>query len=149
MMTVTSGKSKVGEGVIVGVGVMEGVRVMVGVRLGVKVGVEEGVSVKVGVCVKVGVWVGVSVGVGNNALATSHPLKDNKRRRKILVGSKVLCFKVILFHSWNDLRDGEVDRESGHGDPGFDGVQAAFHEEVEGNFLRAVEERPSTSHDEE
>ena len=51
IITVTSGKSKVGVGVIVGVGVMEGVRVMVGVEVGVAVfvGVTVGVSVEVGV----------------------------------------------------------------------------------------------------
>jgi len=143
MMTVTSGKSKVG------VGVIEGVRVMVGVRLGVKVGVDEGVSVKVGVWVEVGVWLGVNVGVGNNALATSHPLMDTRSRKRILVVSRVLFFKAFLFHPGEDLGDGEVDRESRHGDPGFDGVQAAFHEEFEGNFLCSQEERSTTSHDKE
>jgi hypothetical protein len=123
MITVTSGKSKVG------VGVMEGVRVTVGVWLGVKVGVDEGVSVKVGVCVDVGVWLGVSVGVGNNAVATSHPLAKRSSKSKVPVTSRDLFFNVFLFHSGDNLRDGEIDGKSRHGDPGLDGVQAAFHEE--------------------
>jgi hypothetical protein len=52
-MAVTSGKSKVGVGVIVGVSVIVGVNVMVAV----------GVDVRVGVIVAVGVLVGVTVAV--------------------------------------------------------------------------------------
>lgn len=62
MVIVASGKSNVGDGVIVGVGVMLGVRVMVGV------GVTLGVAVLVGVGVEVLVEVGVLDGVELGAL---------------------------------------------------------------------------------
>jgi hypothetical protein len=58
MRTVTSGKSKVGVGVIVGVGVMVGVGVIVSVL------VAEGVNVGVGVGEAVFVWVGENEAVG-------------------------------------------------------------------------------------
>ena len=60
--TVTSGKSKVGEGVIVGVSVIVGVRVIVGVY--VSVGVVVDVWVAVEVSVGVGGGEGVAVGFG-------------------------------------------------------------------------------------
>jgi hypothetical protein len=77
MRAVTSGKSKVGVGVIVGVGVMVGVGVIVGVFVvvGVAVDVEVGeeVLVKVGVKDAVGVWLGVSVGVPKREKGALHP----------------------------------------------------------------------------
>ena len=73
MITVTSGKSKVGVGVIVGVGVMVGVGVTVGVSVIVEVYVGDGVCV--GVAVNVGVELGVCVDVGaaRNARGTPQP----------------------------------------------------------------------------
>jgi hypothetical protein len=68
-LTVTSGKSKVGVGVMVGVSVMVGVGVMVGVAVGV------GVSVGVGVKVGVGVLLAVGVGVAKMACTDWQPLK--------------------------------------------------------------------------
>jgi hypothetical protein len=65
--TFTSGKSKVGVGVIVGVRVMVAVSVMVGVLLKISVAVEVGVRVMVGVSVMVGVL--VMEGVAEKCLA--------------------------------------------------------------------------------
>lgn len=75
MRAVTSGKSKVGVGVIVGVGVMVGVGVIVDVSVIVGVGVKvgEGVLVKVGVKEAVGVWLDVGVGVPKRAIDALQP----------------------------------------------------------------------------
>ncbi len=112
---------------IVGVGVMEGVRV----KVGVKVGVEVFVAVAVGVGVDVGVRVGVGVGVANRAMGISHPamMASRKGRRITLRGA--LGFRILRlhFHSGVDLGDGEIDRESSHRNPGFDGVKAACNQQ--------------------
>jgi hypothetical protein len=71
-LTTTSGKSKVGLGVMLGRGVMVGVKLDVGVK--VKVGVALAVGVSVGVGVQVTVRVGVTVhekAVAVSALAVS------------------------------------------------------------------------------
>jgi acyl-[acyl carrier protein]--UDP-N-acetylglucosamine O-acyltransferase len=61
---VTSGKSKVGVGVIVGVGEIVGVGVMVGVLVWVRVGVAVAVGMREGVGESVGVKLAVKEAVG-------------------------------------------------------------------------------------
>jgi hypothetical protein len=84
--TVTSGKSKVGEGVKVNVGVMVGVGVSVGVGVIVGVCVGVGVSVGVGVIVAVevvvGVALGVGVGVAKSPATPLHPDDEADRARQ-------------------------------------------------------------------
>ena len=94
-MTVTSGKSKVGVGVMVGVSVIVGVGVFVGVSVmvGVKVGV--GVSVGVAVYVAVGVSVGVGVGVANSASGALQLLKTNANARVIMSVKRLHTFAKI------------------------------------------------------
>jgi len=88
MSTFTSGKSKVGVGVMDGVGVMVGVGVIVGVSvwvgLSVKIAVGNGVGVKVGngfgvrVAVKITVWVDVGeLGIDS---WLEHPAMNNNPR---------------------------------------------------------------------
>jgi len=104
MRAVTSGKSKVGVGVIVGVGVMVGVGVIVGVFVavgdGVSVEVGEGVLLKVGVNDAVGVWLGVGVRVPKREDGALQPaiamVKININPARTRRRSNIFCSEIHL-----------------------------------------------------
>ena len=103
--TVTSGKSKVGVGVIVGVGDMVGVKVIVGVKVlvtvgvGVAVGTGEGegefVGVKLAVKEAVGVEVGEAIISGPQAERKINKGTNSNNKAHLPV-HKISCFLLIV-----------------------------------------------------
>jgi hypothetical protein len=98
---VTSGKSKVGVGVMVGEGVIVGVRVMVGVNdwVGVRINVEVGsgvgeyVRVGCGVCVEVGRLVGYEVAVAEIGFEPEQPVVIQIPKNRIAATNLTSIFK--------------------------------------------------------
>jgi hypothetical protein len=93
-LTVTSGKSKVGEGVMVGVNVMAGVNVGVGVEVSVGVKVYVGVKVSVGIGVfvhmaAVVVWV---VAVMAACSSGEGPQAETRTKRKKISNDFLFIF---------------------------------------------------------